>query len=187
MSNTHPNLPLSSKPQSSELIKTQPASVSKRILQTLAICLFAITMLGAEDSTTRLDKVGHKLVCQCGCGQILMECNHVGCPVSPVMIDELRTQLASGVNEKTALDFFINKYGPIALAAPIRGGFDNVAWIVPFAVFTLAIFGVAFLIRYWKRRHDDTDPPPPSSGGAAALPLHDRIRRDTDYDNWSQK
>ena len=26
------------------------------------------------------DKLGHvKLVCQCGCGQILMECNHVGC------------------------------------------------------------------------------------------------------------
>jgi cytochrome c-type biogenesis protein CcmH/NrfF len=160
----------------------------KRILQTLAICLFAITMLGAEDSTTRLDKVGHKLVCQCGCGQILMECNHVGCPVSPVMIDELRTQLASGVNEKTALDFFINKYGPIALAAPIRGGFDNVAWIVPFAVFTLAIFGVAFLIRYWKRRHDRLFPAPADTMAMPAHdPMHDRIRRDTDYDNWSEK
>src|ERR1700712_5198432 len=180
-------LPLSSKAQSSKRITTHPATASqpKRILQILAIFLFTITMLGAEDSTTRLDKVGHKLVCQCGCGQILMECNHVGCPVSPVMIDELRTQLASGANEKTALDFFINKYGPIALAAPIRGGFDNVAWIVPFAVFTLAIFGVAFLIRYWKRRHD---PLTPATVAAPSLDtMHDRIRRDTDYDNWSQK
>ena len=165
--------------------RTTNNSLSKRTLQTLAICLFAITMLGAEDSTTRLDKVGHKLVCQCGCGQILMECNHVGCPVSPVMIDELRTQLASGVNEKTALDFFINKYGPIALAAPIRGGFDNVAWIVPFAVFTLAIFGVAFLIRYWKRRHDTLIPA--TAAAPSVDPMHDRIRRDTDYDNWSEK
>ena len=157
----------------------------KRLLQIFSIILFAGVMLGATSPDTRVDKIGHKLVCQCGCGQILMECNHVGCPVSPVMIDELRTQLASGVSEKTALDFFINKYGPIALAAPIRGGFDNVAWIVPFAVFTLAIFGVALLIRYWKRRHDTLIP---AAVAAPSLdPMHDRIRRDTDYDNWSQK
>ena len=162
----------------------------KRALHIVAICIFAITMLGASTPDTRADKIGHKLVCQCGCTQILMECNHVGCPVSPVMIDELHAQIASALPDAGVLNFFIGKYGPIVLSAPIRGGFDNVAWIVPFAVLILATFGVALLIRFWKRRNDNSDPPPPTSGGAASLPIDSRqnqIRRDTDYDNWSQK
>ncbi len=160
----------------------------RRCLHVLAICVFALTVLGASSDDTRVDKIGHKLVCQCGCGQILMECNHVGCPVSPVMIDELKAQVAAGLAETVVLKFFITKYGPISLAAPMRGGFDNVAWIVPFAVLLLATVGVAFLIRYWRKRHAGL--PAPSSVGTAALPLpsvQDRIRRETDYDNWSEK
>jgi cytochrome c-type biogenesis protein CcmH/NrfF len=162
----------------------------KRILHVLAICLFAVTMLGAGSPDTRIDKLGHKLVCQCGCGQILLDCNHVGCPVSPVMIDELHKQVATGLPDTGVLNFFIGKYGPIALSEPIRGGFDLVAWIVPFAVLTLATVGVAVLIVFWKRRNDRNSPPPPSSGGTAVLPIssmQDRIRRDTDYDSWSEK
>jgi cytochrome c-type biogenesis protein CcmH/NrfF len=161
----------------------------KRLLHVFAICIFAVTMLGADTSSTRVDKLGHQLVCQCGCTQILMECNHVGCPVSPVMIDELRQQVAAGLPNTGVFNFFIAKYGPIVLASPMRGGFDNVAWIVPFAVFVLAIFGVAFLIRFWKHRSDRLIL---ANGGAAALPppvgtLQDRIRRDTDYESWSNE
>jgi cytochrome c-type biogenesis protein CcmH/NrfF len=160
----------------------------KRAVHLFAICLFAITMLGASSPDKRFDKLGHSMMCQCSCGQVLLECNHVGCPVSPIMIEELKTQIANNLPDAGVLNFFIGKYGPIVLAAPIRGGFDNVAWIVPFVVFVLAIFGVAFLIRFWKRRHDDIVP---ASDGAAVLhtneSLQDRIRRDTDYDNWSEK
>src|ERR1700722_6253678 len=114
----------------------------KRLLQILFVVTLAFTMLGADDaSTTRLDKIGHKLVCQCGCGQILMECNHVGCPVSGPMIDSLRAQLAAGNAEAAILQTFIGKYGPIVLAAPIRGGFDDVAWIVPYATLILGTLG----------------------------------------------
>jgi cytochrome c-type biogenesis protein CcmH/NrfF len=160
----------------------------KRALHIVAICIFAVTMLGASSPDTRIDKIGHKLVCQCGCTQILMECNHVGCPVSPVMIDELRTQVAAGLANTGVFNFFIAKYGPIVLASPMRGGFDDVAWIVPFAVFVLAVFGVALLIRFWKRRNDSLVS---AGGGTASLPpidaMQDRIRRDTDYDSWSEK
>jgi cytochrome c-type biogenesis protein CcmH len=160
----------------------------KRLLQTLAICLFAVTMLGAGSPDARYDKLGHKLVCQCGCNQILLDCNHVGCPVSPVMIQELRDQVASNLPDSGVLNFFIGKYGPIVLSAPMRGGFDNVAYIVPFAVFGLAIFGVALLIRFWKRRQDSLVPAGPAIPSApSGNSLQDRIRRDTDYDNWSQK
>jgi len=160
----------------------------KRLFHILAICVFAVTMLGASSPDTRIDKIGHKLVCQCGCGQILLECNHVGCPVSPVMIEELKGQVASGTPDTGIFNTFISKYGPIVLASPMRGGFDDVAWIVPFAVMVLATLGVALLIRFWKRRHDSMVP---ATAGAAAIlpssPMQDRIRRDTDYDSWSEK
>ena len=50
------------------------------------------------------------------------------------------------------MNWFAAKYGPTILAAPIRGGFDNVAWITPMAVFLLATVGAGFLIRVWKLR-----------------------------------
>lgn len=159
--------------------------ITRRPFQILAICLFAITMLGASSPETRIEKIGHKLVCQCGCSQILLECNHVGCPISPVMIKELGQQVATGVPEAGVLNFFTVKYGSIALAGPIRGGFDNVAWITPFAVLVLATLGVALLIRFWKQRSDTMIPGNGRSTLAPTNLLNDRIRRETDYSNWS--
>ena len=38
------------------------------------------------------------------------------------------------------------------LAAPIRGGFDTVAWITPLALLVLAIFGTAAVVKLWAAR-----------------------------------
>jgi len=65
------------------------------------------------------------------------------------------------------------------LAAPIRGGFDIVAWIVPFAALLLGIGIVVFLIRRWRRRTPRGGPPsgPPSIDDS----VRDRIRQETTY------
>ena len=57
-----------------------------------------------------------------------------------------------GGSDTSILNWFAAKYGATVLAAPIRGGFDNVAWIAPMAVFLLATVGVGFLIRMWTVR-----------------------------------
>jgi cytochrome c-type biogenesis protein CcmH len=124
--------------------------------------------------------MGHNMICMCGCGQILLECNHVGCPVSPVMIDELHAQINQGGPDALIFNWFASKYGAIVLAAPMRGGFDNVAWITPMAVFFFAIVGVAFLIVIWRKRR------PPSDGPGSGAPpvtdaLRDQIRQETQY------
>jgi cytochrome c-type biogenesis protein CcmH/NrfF len=158
--------------------------VSKRLLQVVFVCLLAVTMLGAGTPNSSFDKIGHKLVCQCGCGQILLECNHVGCPVSGPMIDELHAQVATGLPEAGVLNWFIGKYGPIVLAEPIRGGFDDVAWIVPCVIFVLATLGVALLIRMWHRRHAQLQPAIPTTiPNTTTDTMRDRIRRDADFDS----
>ena len=156
---------------------------TKRWLQSAAVCLAAIIMLGAADSSTRFSRLGHEMVCVCGCGQILLECNHVGCPDSDRMIGELRQQVGSGAGDTAILNWFSAKYGPTVLAAPIRGGFDNAAWIAPMAVFLLATAGTGTLIVLWRKRSA-------ARTQAAGIPaeltpgedaLRARIRRETEY------
>ncbi|MGH6877789.1 MAG: cytochrome c-type biogenesis protein CcmH, partial [Rhizomicrobium sp.] len=103
----------------------------KRLLQIPLLCIVCFAMLGAGAPSTRFDALGRMLVCQCGCGEILLDCNHVGCPVSPVMIAQLHTELATGIPDARILSWFAVKYGPVVLAAPLKKGFDLVAWIVP--------------------------------------------------------
>jgi cytochrome c-type biogenesis protein CcmH/NrfF len=144
------------------------------------VCLLAVVMLGAKPSS-RFDKVGHEMICACGCEQVLLDCNHVGCPVSPGMIAELHTQIDGGNSDTSILNWFAAKYGATVLAAPIRGGFDNVAWIVPMAVFFLATLGTALLIWMWKLRSGQHLPASAVGPGAGGGALQERIRRETEY------
>jgi cytochrome c-type biogenesis protein CcmH len=152
----------------------------RRWVQAGIVCLLAVVMLGATPSS-RFEKVGHEMICACGCGQILLECNHVGCPDSDRMIGELRAQMAGGGSDSSIMNWFVAKYGATILAAPIRGGFDNVAWIAPMAVFLLATLGTGFLIRMWKLR--SVRQLPASAGGpvVGGDALRERIRRETEY------
>ena len=153
-----------------------------RAFQAIIVCCMLGVMLGAVDPGHRFDKLGHEMICTCGCGQILLECNHVGCPVSEPMIGELRTEMAAGGTDTSILNWFAAKYGAVVLAAPIRGGFDNVAWIAPMAVFFMATIGTAVLVRVWKlRSKQGVAAAPYLSTNPAADALRERIRRETEY------
>ena len=184
--------PRSSGTQSSKLNQT-PSTVasshvtalSKRLLYLLVLSVAGLTMLGASDPSTRFDQLGHQLMCTCSCGEILLECNHVGCPTSGPMITELHNQIATGLANRGVLDWFASKYGPIVLAAPIRGGFDLVAWVMPFAVLALGIVAVFYFARLWKARHAESvlaRPGMPTYPAANTDSMRERIRRDTHYE-----
>jgi cytochrome c-type biogenesis protein CcmH len=152
----------------------------KRSLQLVIIVFVAFTMLGAADPSARFGRLGHDLMCTCGCSQILLECNHVGCPNSTGEIADLHSQLDSGGSDAQVFQFFSVKYGPISLAEPVRGGFDIVAWIGPFAFLLLGIVLILLLLRLWKARHDRLQPiPAPTTPDADAL--RNRIRDETNY------
>ena len=156
----------------------------RRIASSTLVCLLAVIMLGASDPSARFGRIGHNMMCVCGCAQVLLECNHVGCPDSSRMIGELQDQLA-GPNgtgaDSLILNWFVGKYGATVLAAPIRGGFDNVAWAIPITLFVLATLGTGFLVKLWVGRR--------STPALAGIPDHltvdetlrDRIRRETQY------
>jgi len=152
----------------------------KRALQIVLIVFVAFTMLGASSPSARFNRLGHDLMCTCGCSQILLECNHVGCPNSTGEIADLHAQLDAGASDAGVFKFFTVKYGPIALAEPVRGGFDTVAWIGPFAFLLVGALLIFFLLRLWKARHARLAPAvEPTTPDANAL--RNRIRDETNY------
>ncbi len=158
----------------------------RRLFGAAMVCILAVVMLGADQSSDpgiRYNRIGHNLMCVCGCGQVLVECNHVGCPDSKRMIGELRDEIGGpdgGGADSLVVNWFVNKYGATVLAAPIRGGFDNVAWIVPITTFILAIFGTALVVRMWSQRKRPalaTNSLPVGPDDA----MRDRIRCETEW------
>jgi cytochrome c-type biogenesis protein CcmH len=77
----------------------------RRWIGACLVCLLTVVMLGADPSS-RFNKLGHQMMCACGCGQILLECNHVGCPDSDRMIGELRAQISGGGSDAAVLSWF---------------------------------------------------------------------------------
>ncbi len=141
----------------------------------LLLCTSALLLMGASGDPTgqRFERLGHNLMCECGCGQILLECNHVGCSTSEKMRKELKLALDRGDSDDAVLAGFVAKYGPAVLAAPTTTGFDRVAWIMPVVIFIAALTAVILVVRAWKRR----SPTPPSDSTGSASSELDKFRR----------
>jgi cytochrome c-type biogenesis protein CcmH len=127
-----------------------PLSFWMKVFQVSALAVALYFSLGATDAGSRYNDLNHRLMCTCGCSELLGECNHVGCQSSGGELSELRTGIAEGKSDKEILASFAVKYGATVLAAPTTHGFDLVAWIAPFAVFLAAMLGTILLVRRWS-------------------------------------
>ncbi len=147
------------------------------ILITAAVFVF----LGAGDAGTRFNEIGHRMMCICGCNQILLECNHVGCPASDGMRNELMAALTRGDSDSLVEQSFVQKYGPTVLAAPTGKGFDRAAYIMPFVALVLGFGLIVIVIREWKNR-----PAPAIADGLRPVrgleleEFRDQARKETD-------
>ena len=152
----------------------------KRIVQLSLLVLALLTFLGAGDDSGRFNDLGHKPMCACGCGQILLECNHVGCTYSDRMRGELAAAIDRGDSDDLSLQSFVQKYGPTVLAAPPTTGFNRVAWVMPFAALVFGILLTVYIVRAWKSR------PAAAPSGVAPVTgpeldvFRQQARRDTD-------
>ena len=154
-------------------------SFCMRALQAGALAVAVCFSMGATDASSRFNSLNHRLMCTCGCSEILGECNHVGCPSSTGELQELRAGIIEGKSDKEILDTFVGKYGAVVLAAPTTHGFDLVAWIAPFAVFAAALMGTILLVRRWSvgKTQFVAQASSPSTDA-----LKEKIRRETGID-----
>jgi cytochrome c-type biogenesis protein CcmH len=102
--------------------------------------------------TDRAKVLGRKLMCMCGCGQILTECNHINCPSSGPMLKELDQHVAAGEADDLIVQDFVQEYGEKVLSEPPTKGFNSLAWYIPGIAFALGLGIVVTLIRMWRQR-----------------------------------
>jgi len=127
--------------------------ISRRhVLHVTMLLLAAFGLLGAGDDA-RFNDLGHRLMCVCGCHQILLECNHVGCQYSDNMRAELMAAVDRGDNDGLALQSFVQKYGTTVLA-----------WITPFVALIVGLSTVVMVVRAWRGR------PAPAMEGVTQRP-----------------
>jgi len=157
-------------------------SVWMKTTQVLLLGIAVCFSLGATDAGSRFTDLGHRLMCTCGCAQLLGECNHVGCPESDRMRGELRDDIAANMGDQQVLDAFAAKYGVTVLAAPEKHGFDLIAWIAPFAVFLAALLGTILLVRHWSVGKTQLAAQAAGNASPEMNAIHDKIRRETGGD-----
>ena len=154
---------------------------SSKAAQAIVVSAAIFVLLGAGDPATRFNEIGHQMMCICGCNQILLECNHVGCPDSDGMRNELMAAVERGDSDSLVEQSFVQKYGPTVLAAPTNKGFDRAAYIIPFAALILGFGLIVLVIRAWKNR-----PAPALADGLRPLrgaeleQFRDQARKETD-------
>jgi cytochrome c-type biogenesis protein CcmH len=153
--------------------------VFRRAAQIGLLCVAIFAFLGAGDENARFNGLGHRMMCVCGCNQILLECNHVGCNYSDHMREELIAAINHGDNDDLVLQAFIQKYGTTVLAAPTSKGFNRVAWTMPYAVLVLGLGVVTMIVRAWGRKavalREAAGPTDP-----AMEPFRDQAQRETE-------
>src|SRR5580698_1106311 len=161
--------------------KTKLSRRSRKAAQILLLCAAVFALLGAGDPATRFTEIGHRMMCICGCNQILLECNHVGCPASDGMLNELMAAVSRGDSDSLVEQAFVQKYGPTVLAAPTAKGFDRAAYIVPFVALFFGFGLVVLIVRGWKNRPAPAfaDGLPPVRG-AELEQFRDQASKDTD-------
>jgi cytochrome c-type biogenesis protein CcmH len=141
------------------------------------LVVLGVATMGAADTQARFTSMGNKLMCMCGCNQILLQCDHIGCPYAGREIKELRAAIGRGESDTAIMRAFENEYGATVLAAPWLTKFNILAWIVPPGLLILGLLGTFFLVRKWRLR---TVPMPAVAQDPAAQQMRDRIRKETE-------
>ncbi|MGA7343317.1 MAG: cytochrome c-type biogenesis protein CcmH [Terracidiphilus sp.] len=149
-----------------------------KVVEAAVLAVAVCFSMGATDASSRIENLSHHLMCQCGCAQLLGECDHVGCPDRDRELAELSAAVAAGSSDQQIFDSFVAKYGATVLAAPTTHGFDLVAWIAPFAVFAAALLGTILLVRRWSGVSGVKAYAAAANGHPAVLSAEDRERRE---------
>jgi cytochrome c-type biogenesis protein CcmH len=146
----------------------------------LVALVLAIAAPAASQMPPTQREIEESLTCQCGCGLTVHSCNHIQCGSGEPIKKEIAERLARGESKDQILAAFTQKFGEKVLSSPTMQGFNQLAWIMPFAVVLLAGTILAVVIR--RRAHATAVVLGPPAASPAATPdaLRARLARELD-------
>lgn len=152
------------------------ARLTGSVVVAAAVLIWAFSLSPAlhAQQTDRAKRLGAKLMCVCGCNQILTACNHVGCTTSHTMLKELDKRVSRGDSDDLIVQSFVQEYGPTVLVDPPKTGFTGLVWVIPIVAPLLALYLLWELVRRWRQRAVLA----PAGGPQPSSELLERARRE---------
>jgi cytochrome c-type biogenesis protein CcmH len=121
----------------------------------LALALFvAAVPASAAAPQTSLSDVEDEVMCPI-CGTLLELAESPQAQRQRVLV---RRMVAEGRSKNEIKDALVVQYGRGVLAVPGGSGFDLSAYLVPAVAFVLALVGLAFGVRRWRRAAKASEP-----------------------------
>ena len=119
----------------------------------LAIALLVVLLQGAAHGAGQptFQEIEESLTCQCGCGLTVHSCNHLQCGSALPLRQEIREQMALGLDKEQILAHFQQRYGEKILSSPTTHGFNLTAWTTPFVALAAGTLFVVVTLRRWRR------------------------------------
>jgi len=136
-----------------------------RLAPALLAAMLCATAAPAAGPPPSFQQIEESLTCQCGCGLTVHSCNHLHCPSALPLRQEIREQMALGLDTEQVLAHFEGKYGEKILSSPTARGFNLAAWTVPFLILAVGGGLVVLTLRRWRRAGER-----PGVRGPAAVP-----------------
>jgi cytochrome c-type biogenesis protein CcmH len=163
--------------RSHTIARRQRSTICALAVLALAAIAPLVPVARAQDSP-RAKELGQKLMCVCGCNQILGSCNHVGCTYSHDMMKQLEDRIARNEPDDLTLQAFVQEYGPTVLSSPPAKGFNRIAWIAPIVFPLIALVVLWGVVRRWKHKGAVAT----ASGPRVSADLIARAQRESDKD-----
>lgn len=143
----------------------------KRVAQLVLLGYVVVMLMGADAKEARFQRLGDKIMCSCGCAEMLLKCNHVGCPNSDRMIRELHaltgtlagpgnggpdsgqvSSIEEQSDDEAVLNWFRRTWGVTAVVEPATHGLELWVWIVPPVALALGLTLAIIVVRHWHNR-----------------------------------
>jgi cytochrome c-type biogenesis protein CcmH/NrfF len=127
----------------------------RQILSLGFASLLTVPLVGQVRSTDPIDaevyEIGKHLMCQCGCGSTVADCNMLYCHFGEPVRAEIREGVVAGLAPEVILDQLVAKYGAIVLGEPAAEGLGALGWTMPFIAILAGLAIVPFVIRRWRQ------------------------------------
>jgi cytochrome c-type biogenesis protein CcmH len=134
------------------------------VLLTFALLATSISLISARvlfaQQDPRAKELSMRMMCVCGCNQVLGVCNHVGCSYSHDMLKEIDSRVSRSESDDLILQDFVQEYGSAVLLLPAAKGLSFWMWLMPIVAVGVGIWLVRIALIRWRRN------------AAVAAPVH---------------
>ena len=101
------------------------------------------------------------------------------------MREVIRGKLKAGESREQIETYFVSKYGEWILLAPMKKGFNLLAWILPFVGIVAGAFAVVFMTRRWAGGEGEgaagpEEAVPATTADPEDVRYRERLRRELD-------